>query len=161
MRMATMAQLLDKLHCLSDDLKFGLDDPGRRLKYSGGAFENTPVGFGKMTWKDNSTYLGEWKNGQMDGEGTFQKYVDGYHAWTFSGFFTANCPTSGLYHVEGEATTLFSGLSGVTIFDWQPNVETRKKNGGGPLSEDEARHLREKIEYAHDERRKLWRKAHS
>ena len=134
--------LLDKLHGLSAELRWEKGDT--RFKYRGDVKGSTPEGEGTMTWRDGSNYRGEWREGMMNGKGTYEKHIDGFLAWTFEGDFQNNCPLQGLLQQGNDTAREIHGDEDVTIFEWEPNVGSGKKMNGGELEPDDASNLQHK-----------------
>lgn len=86
---------VDKLNCLCKyegqwfkDIRTGkgICYFSDKSTYEGSLLNNLFHGFGKFTWANNDIYIGEWKQGKMEGEGEF-KHNDGH---ILKGYFRNN-----------------------------------------------------------------------
>jgi hypothetical protein len=89
------------------------------------------------------TYRGGWKNGKMNGYGTFTKnQVTKYRFdWQFSGQFANDCATSGQLSTpaDPDGESKLSGTGGKPIYEWDPFKPTGESGQGtrGPIKADQ------------------------
>ena len=85
---------------------------------------NEEDGHAHVVYTNNDTYRGGWKDGKMNGLGTFRKneVKKNQYQWQFYGQFANDCALSGQLSTpqDPDGETRLSGSEKTPIYEWDP-----------------------------------------
>jgi hypothetical protein len=109
-------------------------------------------GHAHVVFHNKDTYKGGWKNGKMNGYGTFRKneVQENQYDWQFCGQFINDCAISGQLRkiddpTDGESRP--SGSRGKPVYEWDPFPppgERVVRQQDGPVSAKRAAEIQDK-----------------
>ena len=133
-RSRDMTEMLGRLRALGAPMD-GEEPPQMGIPYT----VNEEDGHAHVVYTNNDTYRGGWKDGKMNGFGTFRKneVKKNQYQWQFYGLVQNNCAKEGqLTRPEdqdsGEST---EGSGDVPLYEWDPFPPPgeREQATGGPI----------------------------